>query len=426
MRAKARNDSRSLLKKLIQKAETGSGVLQEEAERMNAQIDSEILRDETLTATEAMGTVGERTEFGSATPEMIHEEEELRAISPELFEALKSHKYDVARSISWERSGELLKKGDSDGYRKFLSLSQNLKERQIGSAFSGGNVEAMESAANAGEASIEDFLTIPVSLAHTEEVKELISSRLEFAAGGYPGHPVEELPRILDKFVQKGLIEDEKGLRVKIGEELQERLVSDLARQQDVKTFPEILEKYSRTGLIGAIEDLPQLPKIKENLTNKLLYEVTSLDGSGWHSPGNGKKILEKYAASTNLLGSAEDLAQLPGVQQHYRNRLVHDITSGLGSGGWFSPEHGRQTLEEYAESGLLGSFEELRDLPIIRNHFNRLLIDQVGQLAWTPTNKEAVLEKIQEFESSGLSDSVETLRLENKSLDLSLRRVNI
>jgi len=412
-RAKAREQNKGTIGRLqFWNKETGTGVLIEEAERMNAQIDAEKERSPRSSTTKLMETVAARSEFTPSSPEEIEGEEYVRKLAPDIYDNLKKNNFKVAFLNYPREAGEIKARVTAEEYEKFVSSFHNLVNKQLVSTFSGGNLEGMRSAMNNRLAASDMLLLIPSERAAKPDMQAFMADRLDNEVYSGP-EKASELFAILKESGMLG----EKYLQ---SERFKSSSLTRMARDlEPYTTDPEgaraLIQSYADTGMFGDFESLRSLPEvnaiIQEKLISKLRYgdrrppeavevidtfvnlglfkdasEPKTIPAVQEHfrkslintvrSEGSRLDITDapekmRAYASTGILGSFEDIKAYPEIQEHYMDRLLVKVRHGDGREG---PEKGQEIIRRYAETGIIGTEDELKSIPAIREFYEQML----------------------------------------------------
>lgn len=412
-RARAREQNKGTMERLqFWNKESGTGVLIEEAERMNAQIDAEKERSPRLSNTRAMETVAARSEFAPSSPEDIEGEEYVRKWAPDIYENLKKNDFKVAFLNYPRAGGEIKARVTAEEYEKFVSSFHDLVNKQLVSTFSGGNVEGMKSAMTNHLATSDMLLLIPSERAAKPDMQKFMADRLDNEVYSGP-QKASELFALLK---ENGMLGDKYLQSERFKNSSITRMIRDLEPYTtDPKSARELIQSYADTGMFGDFESLRALPDVKELIQDKLISKlrygstrppeavevIDTFVSLGLYSDASEPKALpmvqehfkkslintvtseyrslditeglEKMRtyAATGILGSLEDIKAYPEIQEHYMNRLLIKVLHGEGREG---PEKGQEIIRKYAETGILGTEEELKSIPEIREFYKQML----------------------------------------------------
>ncbi|HRH55370.1 MAG TPA: hypothetical protein PK609_00715, partial [Candidatus Paceibacterota bacterium] len=269
-RAEIRQADKGFFNRVFGKKDTGMGMLQEEALRMNTQIDAERERT-SLSNTEAMDTVSVREEFDLVGIEEARKQEEFRIPNPELYDALKNHEYAKANELYRGEYKELGKSNDREALWELMDGYQDLLHAQIASSFKGGNSEAIRSAFESQAIAFtkEELLMIPPPVLEDPGIKSLATKE---ALDMLSSTDISELKGLAGTFVQSGLLESSSVDLPKIATE---RLKEEISLSHSIERLAERVKKFADTEILGSQETVTQLPQVQERATMLLKEEIS-------------------------------------------------------------------------------------------------------------------------------------------------------
>jgi len=416
LRAKERDSHKGAVARVFGRKESAMGLVQEEADLMNAQIDEHRSHMQGMSNAEAMEVVGARKEFAHLSEDEIKAEESLRAWNPEVFDAIKRNDFDTAESLFYKNIDLLNKKKGYEASREITKEYRRLKQRQLESSFEGGNITAIRSALESFQADRELFLLIPQDVVKSREGKALVRDML---TGREVYRDLGELADTVRLFKAQGFIESSDGIEARLTAKLSERFVRDLGEKYSPEGIEEKISSYAASGLLGDAEALAAIPGAREQIIDKLLLKI--VHGDAQYSAEAGRSLIERFAR-LKVVGSAEDLIAMPEIQHHYRSKLETRLIYGTRN---YDPAFALEEIERDVETGLVGTLEEWKANPAVRKHYTEKLVTKLvyGEGSYSADKARSIIEA---FEKTGLTDPIAKLRTTDSSLEQTLAKLGL